>query len=386
MADGVYDVIVVGVGAMGASACWRLARRGARVLGLEQFAIGHSLGSSGGHTRMIRLAYYEHPDYVPLLRRAYALWDELEAVSGERVLFRTGGVYMGRDGGEVVGGALSAARLHGLAHERLSRGEILARWPGFGLPEEFAGVYEPEAGFVLSEKAVGVFARVAMEAGAVVRGHEAVVEIRDEGSGVRVVTTKGEYVGGRVVVCGGAWSSKLLAGSAPLRVAAKRVELVVTRQVLGWVWPANPERFRLGVFPVWGMEAPDGSLSYGFPMLSDYPGLKAARHGRGQVVDPDRVSREPTAADEAEVFGVVGRSLPGAVGPVVGMRICMYTNSPDGHFIVDRLPGRERVVVACGFSGHGFKFASVMGEVLADLALEGKSSLPVGFLGLGRFG
>jgi sarcosine oxidase len=378
MANATFDVIVIGVGAMGASACWQLARRGVRVLGLEQFSIGHVLGSSGGQTRMIRLAYYEHPDYVPLLRRAYALWEEMERESGQRVLFKTGGIYMGPENGEVVGGTLTAARLHGLAVQRVSQAQVRSRWPQFRVPDEFVGVWEPEAGFLLSEKAIGVFARVALEAGAEIHGHEAATRIDSEGGGVRVITNKGSYSAGRVVVCGGAWTSKL--------VRELGVELVVTRQVLGWVWPAkNAERFRLGEFPVWGVEQADGSLAYGFPMLDDYPGLKAARHGRGRPVDPDRVNREATADDEREVRELVGRWLPDGLGPTVAMRICMYTNSPDSHFILDRLPGRENVVIACGFSGHGFKFASVMGEALADLAVEGKTPLPVGFLGLSRF-
>jgi sarcosine oxidase len=378
MATRSFDVIVVGIGAMGAAACWQLAQRGVKVLGLEQFGIAHRLGSSGGISRMIRLAYYEHPDYVPLLRRAYELWEELEAASGQRVLFKTGGVYMGREDGEVAGGALAAARIHHLVHERLTRTELAERWPMFRLPDDFIGVWEPQAGFVLSEKSIALNAKLAMEAGAEIHAHETVREIRDEGAGVRVVTSKDQYLASRVVLCGGSWTSKLLSNLG--------VQLVVTRQPLGWVWPSQPEMFRLGDFGVWGMEAPDGSLHYGFPALPDYPGVKIARHGRGSVVpDPDRVSRDPTPADEAEIINVIENSLPAARGPLLAMKICMYTNSPDSHFIVDRLPGRERITVACGFSGHGFKFASVMGQVLAELAVDGTSSLSVGFLGLQRF-
>jgi sarcosine oxidase len=168
-------------------------------------------------------------------------------------------------------------------------------------------------------------------------------------------------------------------------VADLGVELVVTRQVLGWVWPRRPERFELGAFPVWGIENADGSLAYGFPMMVDNPGLKVARHGRGPVTDPDRVSRAATAADETEVHEILNRNLPDGNGPLLSLRVCLYTNSPDGHFIIDRHPRHERVTVACGFSGHGFKFASVVGEVLADLATKGATGLPVEFLGLRRF-
>lgn len=372
-----YDVIVVGVGAMGSSACYHLARRGVRVLGLEQFDIPHALGSSHGYSRMIRMAYYEHPDYVPLLRRAYELWRELERAWGQQLLFEVGGVYMGPPEGHVVAGAVQAAQHHRLEHEVLPHEALKARFPQFRLPSCFSGVWEPRAGFLLPEKVVAAQAELALRAGADLHGREAVLEWDSAASGIAVRTSKGEYRAGRVLFCGGPWTGKL--------VRDLGVELVVTRQVLGWLWPRRPELFGLGTFPVWGIEAADGSLSYGFPMIPDCPGLKVARHGRGTVTDPDTVARQATPADEAEVRAIVETNLPDGAGPVLSMRICLYTNSPDGHFIIDTHPRHPRVVLACGFSGHGFKFASVVGEVLADLAAEGKTALPVGFLGLRRF-
>ena len=373
-----YDVIVVGVGAMGSSACYHLARRGVRVLGLERFDIPHAMGSSHGYTRMIRMAYYEHPDYVPLLRRSYELWRELERQSGQGLLFEVGGVYMGPPEGHVVKGAIEAAQRHGLAHEVLSRGALASQFPQFRLPDSFTGVWEPRAGFLLPEKVVAVQAELALRNGADLRGREAVAAWRETDAGVIVRTDKGEYHAGRLVFCGGPWTGKM--------VADLGVELVVTRQVLGWVWPRRPDRFSFGRFPVWGIEAPDGSLSYGFPMLADNPGLKVARHGRGPVTDPDVVARHATGADESEVRQIFDAHIPDGAGPVLSMRICLYTNSPDGHFIIDAHPAHPRVLLACGFSGHGFKFASVVGEVLADLSTAGKTALPVAFLGLERFG
>lgn len=372
-----YDVIVVGVGAMGAAACWQLARRGVRVLGIEQFGLVHSMGSSHGHTRMIRMAYYEHADYVPLLRRAYELWDDLEALSGEKVLYRTGGIYMGPPSGEVVAGTTAAARLHGLPHEILSYADLAKRFPQFSLPENFTGIWEPQAGFVLCEKAIGLFTRLALEAGAVLHGHETVRQIDLQSSGVTIATDQGTYQAEKVIICGGAWSGKLL--------AELNLHLVVTRQALGWIWPQTPEKYKLGTFPVWGIEQSDGSLAYGFPMLSDLPGLKIARHGRGAIADADTVSRTPSEQDRAEVLGIADRYLPTAVGPMLAGKICLYTNSPDGHFIIDRHPGSDRAIIACGFSGHGFKFATVVGEALADLATTCKTPLPIGFLSLARF-
>jgi sarcosine oxidase len=369
-----YDVIVVGVGAMGAAACWQLASRGVKVLGLEQFPLVHALGSSHGHTRMIRLAYYEHPDYVPLLHRAYALWDQLEAESGEKVLYRTGGIYMGPPDGHVVSGATRAARQHKLDHQLFSHAELAQAYPHFTLPEDFTGIHEPQAGFVLCEKAIAQFTRLALQNGATIHAHEPVRQI--DFATKTVTTDQDAYRAKNLLLCGGPWSGKLLSDL--------KLNLVVTRQPLGWLWPSNPSNFSLGQFPVWGIEQPDGSLAYGFPMLNDLPGLKLARHAPGQPADADTVSRDATPSDRAEILSIAERYIPGAVGPLLALRICLYTNSPDGHFIIDRHPGCEGVYLACGFSGHGFKFASVIGQVLADLATTGQTPLPIGFLGLGR--
>jgi sarcosine oxidase len=323
---------------------------------------------------MIRLAYYEHPDYVPLLRRAYALWDELAEDAGEQLLFRTGGIYMGPPDGEVVPGATAAARLHGLDQRQLSHDDLRREHPLFTVPQHFTGVFEPEAGFVLCERSIGAFTRLAAASGARLQPNEPVTSIDLDGPVAKVTTSKGEYHAGRVVLTGGPWMSKLL----PRHLPAVAASLTVTRQVLGWVQPPDPAPFALGRFPVWGIEATDGSLSYGFPIVGDVPGLKLARHGRGQPTDPDAVSRQITPADHAEVDAILRRNLPAGRGPMIDAKICLYTNSPDGHFIIDRLG--DRAVIACGFSGHGFKFAPVIGEILADLATTGRTPLPIGFL------
>ena len=370
-----YDVIVVGVGAMGSSACYHLAKRGVRVLGLEQFDIPHARGSSHGQSRMIRMAYYEHPDYVPLLRRAYALWDEIERETGQKLLHVTGGIYMGPPEGEVVAGSLQSARRHGLAHELLDHDDLRRRYPQFRVPESWQGLYENRAGFLLPERTVAAYAEAALRRGAELHGHEAVVEWRATDAGVGVRTTRGQYEVDRLVFCGGPWSAKL--------VNDLSVKLVVTRQVLGWVWPRKPELFGGDRLPVWAIEKP-GGLYYGFPMMPNSPGFKLADHSFGTPTDPDRVARDVTVEDERTFRAGIEQYIPEADGPTLAMRTCLYTHSPDQHFIIDKHPAHQRVTIACGFSGHGFKFASVIGEVLADLALNGRTPLPAAFLGLSR--
>ncbi len=372
-----YDAIVIGLGALGSSACFHLARRGARVLGLEQFGIPHALGSHHGDSRMIRLCYAEHPDYVPLLRRAYDLWQELEQLSRRRLLQITGGVYIGAPGSRFVGGARASAEEHRLPHEMLDFGALSRRWPQFRPPRDAIALAEPLAGLLLAERTVGAQAEQALRHGAELHGQEPVLEWGDEGSEVRVESARGSYRGGALCICGGAWSERLLGDLG--------VPLCVTRQAVAWFWPLTPEAFAPPRFPVWAIEENDGGLYYGFPLLEERPGLKLGRHAPGPITTAGEIDRMPRPEDEQELRPVLSRWLPDAGGPLLSMQICMYTNTPDGDFIVDRHPRHERIFFACGTSGHGFKFASVLGEVLADLVLERATRHPVAFLGLGRF-
>jgi sarcosine oxidase len=373
-----FDIIVLGIGAMGASACHHLARRGARVLGLEQFDIPHTLGSSHGMSRMIRMAYFEHPDYVPLLKRAYELWEELERLTGQTFLHITGGLYMGKPECELVAGSLAAAQKHELPHQLLSRDEVALKFPQFALPENHVALFEPRAGFLQPEKVVAAYARTALHAGAELHGREPVREWSADSSGVSVRTDLAEYRARKLVFCAGPWTGKLL------REFAER--LVVTRQVMLWFGPRDPSMFELGKLPVWAIDRPAGGLYYGFPVFSDDVGLKVACHAPGAPTDPDQVMRDPLPGDLEEVRAAMRAYLPDGDGPILSQRVCMYTNSLDSHFIIDLHPANPdgRVILACGFSGHGFKFASVVGEVLADLALEGKTRWPIGFLNAGR--
>ncbi len=379
-----FDVIVVGLGAMGSAASFHLAKQGIHVLGLDQFGVPHAMGSSHGDSRMIRLCYYEHPDYVPLLKRAYQLWHELESESKQQILYLTGGLYMGRPDSDLVAGTLRAARDHDLKHQLLDRPELAKRYPQFHVPQDFVGVIEPNAGFLLPERAIAAHAELAIKHGAKLHGFEKVIDWNVQGNVVQVQTNRDQYSANRIIFCGGAWSEQLLGEIG--------VNLTVTRQVLGWVWPNNHSQFELGALPVWGIDLPDGSLFYGFPMHSHTPaggraGFKIAHHFHGEITNPDTINRLPEREDENDFRPLLKQYIPDADGDLLSMAVCMYTNSPDSHFIIDHHPCAENgnITIACGFSGHGFKFASVLGEALADLATRGRTQLPIGFLGLKRF-
>ncbi len=372
-----FEVIVIGVGGMGSAACFQLARRGVRVLGLDRFGIPNTLGSSHGHSRLIRMAYYEHPDYVPLLRRSYELWNALQSEAQVELLTLTGGLYIGRPESRLVSGSLLAARKHDLAHQHLAPAELRARFPQFQLTPEYSAMYEKTAGVVRPELAVATFARGAMASGAELHGHEPVLSWTAATSGVEVVTAKSRYAAERLVVCGGPWSSTLCGGLD--------VSLQVTRQLTVWISPTSMDAYAPRVFPTWALALNDDSLYYGFPALVERPGLKVAHHRRGPETDPDHVNRDVDPNEVGDLLEGVTRLLPELSGPILSMDVCLYTNSPDGHFIIDTHPEHDSVVMACGFSGHGFKFAPVIGEALADLAQYGKTSLPIQFLGLKRF-
>ncbi|MCC6322260.1 MAG: N-methyl-L-tryptophan oxidase [Phycisphaerales bacterium] len=394
-----HDVVVIGAaGAMGSSAAMHLAQRGVRVVGVDAHAPGHAMGSSHGASRMIRMCYYEHPDYVPLLRRAYGLWDELveRACADEGTVFeRTGGVYMGPAGCDAVEGSRRAAELHGLSHEMLTRSQLAERYPQFALGEEFIGLYEPEAGYLVPEAVIGLHVRLAREAGAELRlgADSRMMAIRLEPDRVRLVLEdRCEIVAKRCVLATGAWMGYDFAMGLrdfAARELAGTPLITPTRQALGWVRPRRPELFAPGVLPVWAIDAAHlgEGLFYGFPMLTgphQREGLKIARHARGEAIKPDDPSRDPRPEDEATFRPCLERWMPEANGPMLSTAVCMYENSPDGHFIIDHHPDLANVVVACGFSGHGFKFASVVGEVIADLVLDGATRWPAGFLGLQR--
>ena len=371
-----YDVIVVGLGGMGSACAWQLARRGLRVLGLDRFDLGHTFGSSHGINRIIRKPYYENRSYVPLVLRAYELWRDLEVVSDERILHVTGGIDAGPADSRTFLGAVEACRTHRLVHEILDRDQLKRKFPAFELPAGTMAVFSPDSGFVLSERAIEVHLRLATELGAELHRCEQVVGWEPRASGVRVRTQLGSYDAKYLVISAGSWVSDLFPG---LRSVA-----VPERQVVGWFEPKAPDQFQIGRFPVFTMKMAEGEF-YGFPEFGR-PGLKIGRHRHHhESTDPDEVEREIHASDEAVLRDAIDRYLPQASGPMKHAAVCLYTNTPDEDFIIDRMPGFPQVVLLSPCSGHGYKFCSVIGEIAADLVTRGESSLDIGFLNLGRF-
>ena len=372
-----FDVIVAGVGGMGAQTCLRLAERGQRVLGLERFDIPHTFGSSHGVNRIIRLAYFEHPSYVPLLRRSYELWRDLERRAGEPLLFVTGSIDIGPAGSSIVSGSLASCRQHDLAHEQLVAGEVMRRFPGYNLPADFEAVFQPDGGFVASERAIVAGVNLAMDNGAVIRAREPLIDYAPiAGGGVRVRTSKGLYEAGRLVLSAGAWIGD--------HVPVLRNTAVPERQVLGWFRPKIPAQFRLGTFPVSNLSCDLGHF-YQFPEWH-VPGFKIGLyHHLRETGHADNLSRDPTPADEAVLRDGLRRYFPEADGDCLALRACLFTNTPDEHFIIGTLPDFAEVVVASPCSGHGYKFAAVMGEILADLAMNRRPAFDLSLFRLGRF-
>ena len=361
---------------MGSAACWRLAQRGQRVLGLERFDIPHTQGSSHGVNRIIRLAYFEHPSYVPLLRRAYELWRETERAAGQQLLFITGGIDAGRPNSMIVSGSLLSCRTHALPHEVWDAKELHRRFPGFDLPADFVAVYQPDGGFVACERAVTAQTTLARAAGADIHTHEKMLKWEPSPGGVRVTTDRGVYEAGQLIISCGAWVGDYVPKLAKLAVPE--------RQVLAWFEPKKPELFTLGNFPI-SIVQTDNGFPYQFPIWGS-PGFKLGlyRHLH-ETGHADTLSREANAHDEKILRGVVERYFPEAAGRTLAMQTCLFTNVPDGHFVIDALPGLPQVIVASPCSGHGFKFACVIGEILADQVTHGKTRFDLKQFSLTRF-
>lgn len=371
-----YDVIVVGLGGMGSATTYHLAHRGLDVLGLERYDIPHTMGSSHGITRIIRRAYYEDPSYIPLVERAYDLWDDLAALSDRPVIHRTGSIDAAPADDMMFTESLRSCEKHDIPHEVLTGAEASERFPGYQLPDEYRALYQPDGGFVVPEQAIIAHTQAAHSEGAEIHARTQVEDWTETvDGGVRVETDQENYEAEKLVLATGAWNQKftdILNGLA-----------VPERQVLAWFQPKAPELFQPGRFPVWNLSVPEGRF-YGLPIY-DVPGIKLGRyHHREEQVDPDDWNQTPGPEDERPLREFAQNYFPEGAGPTMRLATCLFTNSPDEHFILDTLPKYPQVAVGAGFSGHGFKFASVIGEILADLTTGG-TDYPIEMFRLDRF-
>jgi sarcosine oxidase len=377
---GSTDVVVVGLGAMGSHALWRLAKRGVRVTGVEQFAPGHERGSSHGESRIIRTAYAEGAGYVPLVLHAWRLWDELEGESGQRLLERCGGLMLGTASSPMVRGALESAGAHGLRHELLTSSELRARFPQHRVDDDTVGFYEVGAGVVRPERGVVEAIRAARAAGAEVLEGSRVLEIVPGGDRPAVRLADRTLVARHVVVAAGAWLPRL--------VPALDLRLRVVRRVQAWFEAAVPQAFAPRSFPIFVRNQPGGDGAwYGCPSL-DGVTVKVALHEWPDIdepVDPVEGPRPPDRADAEQVTAIVEATLPDLRPRPVRMKSCMYTLTPDHHFAVGQRRDLPGLTLLAGFSGHGYKFAPVLGEVAAQLALTGATDLPVQLFDPHRF-
>lgn len=359
-----YDAIVIGLGGMGSATLYHLARSGCKVLGLEQFEIGHAMGSSHGSTRIIRLAYSEGPEYVPLLRAAYRYWRELESAADldEPLLHVTGGLDIGPEGSWTVEGSKKSCLEHGIEFEELGGADVSREFPGFRLPASMTAIYQPDGGYLMSEAAIRAHVERATCAGACVRSGTEVIGWDRQRSGLRVETRDAAFDTKRLVITAGPWIGRLCSKLHPYCRAE--------RQVMLWTDPPVPDRFKPEHFPVFILESPLGRF-YGFP---DHRGqgfkIGKFHHLRQSVEDPSGMDRTCQPEDEAVLREGIAHYFPGADGPTSRAAACIFTNTPDGHFILDRLPGCEDVFVAAGFSGHGYKFCGVVGKIMADLCQD----------------
>ncbi|MCB9521739.1 MAG: N-methyl-L-tryptophan oxidase [Myxococcales bacterium] len=376
-----WDAVVLGLGGVGAFALRALAQRGVKAVGVEQFESGHDRGSSHGETRVFRHAYFEHADYVPLLLHSTAEFRALGEAVGRPLIEACGTLLVGERDCDVLAAAEAAARRHGIDVEGLGTDELRARFPQFSVPDGHRGLFEPGGGFVRPEESIRAALEEARRLGAELRTGVRVERIEEGSDGVTLHTSSGQLRARRLIVTAGAWTAKL--------VPALARRLRVSLQVQAWITPPDPALVDPARFPAWLIVRGDEPPLYGIPHDPRAGGAvraKVALHGRREACDPDAPRRALTDDDLEELLGVVRRWLPALGERVADVKSCLYTVTPDDHFVVDRVPGMDHVCCVAGLSGHGFKLTPALGQAVADLSLDGAGALPVGFLTLARFG
>jgi sarcosine oxidase len=356
-----FDVAIVGLGATGSAAAWHLASRGLRVLGIDRHTPPHHYGSSHGHARIIREAYFEHPQYVPMVQRAYTLWDGLAAETGTDLSIRTGGLMIGPEQGELVSGAMRSAQLHQLPCALWSAAEVRERVPALSPAQDMVGLWEPRAGVLFPERCVDTMLGVARSRGAHLLYETTVTGWQADAAGVTVATSSQDYRAGHLILAAGPWMPDLLPALA--------LPLTIERAVQHWFRPSRDEGLgRPDRLPIYILEYARERLLYGLPDTGR--GVKIAKHHQGERTTAHTVRRRVDDDERLEMHGLVLQWLPRVAGPLTESTVCMYTNTPDGDFILDYHPTDRRAIVASPCSGHGFKFASAVGEILADLAMD----------------
>jgi sarcosine oxidase len=371
-----YDVIVVGGGVMGCATAYHLAKRGRRVLLLEQYAIGHARGSSHGHSRIIRLAY-DLPDYARLARAAFELWRALEQEVGAELLLATGGLDFAQPGVPSFEMTRATLAILGVPHEELDRAGIVERFPQFQLADDIIGIYQQDYGILNADDCVATLASQARRYGVTIREDEPARWIRAVGAGVEARTDRATYAADRLVVTAGSWARPLLAQ------VGLDLPLTVTREQVAFFAPHEPELFAPGRFPIFIHHTAGGPSAYGFPIFG-LPGVKVAFHGNGPAIAPESDERAVDPSRLEALRAYLARWVPRAAGDMIYAQTCRYTSTPDGHFIIDRHPELPQIVIGSPCSGHGFKFGVLIGAILADLAEHGATEYPIGMFTLGR--
>lgn len=372
-----FDVAVIGAGTMGMAAGAFLAQKKVETVLIDAFDPPHNHGSHHGDTRMIRHAYGEGRHYVTLVKRAQQLWEELEEQTSYRIFKKTGVIGLGSKDSSFLKETIAAARKYELPLEVLNSDEVNENWPGFSVPEHFIGCYEAESGFIYSENAIRAYKEMALKNGAELVTNTPVQHIEiDDKIGVKIITENKVFRAKKVIITVGAWASKLLPDL--------KLPIQPTRKAFGW-FGAPGNLYDQSSFPSFYIEDQD-DMCYGFPSI-DGAGLKIGRSDGGQKIDPNQHTQNfgQYDSDEGELRSFLASYMPEANGTLIQGKTCLYTLSTDNDFIIDHHPENDRLIFACGFSGHGFKFASVMGEVLTQLATEGRSKYDISPFSLKRF-
>ena len=379
----IYDVIVIGIGSMGSAACYYAASKGATVLGLDQFSVPNQRSSHAGYSRIIRMAYFEHPNYVPLLQHAYRNWATIEKESNQDLFHKTGLIYFGKEDSQLIQGVRNSASKYNLNIHELTVQESNKSYPQFNIPSSYERILEPNAGFLNPSKCIQTYKELAIKVGCEIQEQTSVKSYTIKGDLIEVKTDKENFQARHLILTNGSWTSQLNQNLKPL--------LKVSRQSYFWFEPKDPNAFLSNVFPCFNIEDEQAGLLYGFPYQKKSEtqaayGWKVSQHVHGLSSDPNALDREIKQAEIDEIIALLEAYIPNGFGKFLDGGVCMYTNSPDEDFILGHLPdSNQKISIACGFSGHGFKFASAIGEILAELSLEKKTSAPIDFLSPDRF-